>query len=468
MIDRLNTELIEITRLPGHVKGVSGSVIGGSNIGVSIFSSLEYKKASKIVLEYITSKEIHQLISRPVNKTSNYDYYSVMYRKYFYEYLFDDEGKSITAVDVLNNIENLYKIFQIKVHSDDSNIGLIMVIVISVVSFTIIFSSLFYFVDRLIPYFDFLPFDFWLLTLFGAVLIIMTTLTEYGEITGMKCQLRLFMLSFGVTINIVPTFQKLIVNFPEENKLSEWVSHHKRLFVLPFIMVEFITNAIMLISPYSVESGTFVDIENSRKNFSVCYAENTFTRIMLALIILLKFLVLIVICILIFVEWNVKETLYDVRFLTVCIYVDILMLIIYIIISVAELNKSTEYTVYFILHSSIYLVVGITNYIFLYGYRIIQGFMMKNRKLEFIKNIDQKFIDNESCISTTTRAFDQSIDCKTTPTNSNENGQTIANTSSNIGSDSGVIKRLISYHYRESNSVFSESKNNSSLMKTDK
>jgi len=158
-----------------------------------------------------------------------------------------------SAIDVLQEIDDITKIYHISLNGD-SYIGLIFIIVISFLSFIILFSSIFYFIDRFIPFFDFLSFDFWIITLIGDIIIIMTSLTEYGVITVTKCQIRLIMLSLGVTFNITPTLQKLIANFPEENKLSTWVIKYKYLFFLLFIMMEIILNGLMFIDPYSVET----------------------------------------------------------------------------------------------------------------------------------------------------------------------------------------------------------------------
>jgi len=478
-----------LSRLPGHKPGISGSTLGGSNIGISSYISSEKKEASAKVIKYITSEDMqikvlverqlyspivnlyddeeickkvncdffksHQLIARPIHKTNDYDKYSEKIIKIFFDYLF--KNKNETAIGALQKIDDLTKIYHISIKSKDSSLGLMVIIVISFISFIILFSSIFYYFERLIPFFNFLPFDLWLLTLIGTVLIIMSSITEYGVITDMKCQIRFTMQSLGFTLNIAPVFQKLIVNFPEENKISKWVYKHKRLFVLLFILIEIFLNGLMIIDPYSADT----DIALDKQNFSVCLAKNIFTKVMIGVIFVFNFFVVIIISILIFVEWNIKETQYDIRSLTIFIYTDILLLLIYIIINKIGISKSTKYTTYFILNIIIYISVGITNYVCLFGYRILYGYMVKDRKTTFIKSIDNKFIDNESHMYSISKTNTQSIDYHTSYINDEDSNNTNTNNTnnicsystvdSNLGKDSSVVRKLINFHYREYN-----------------
>jgi len=178
---------------------------------------------------------------------------------------------------------------------------------------------------------------------------------------------------------------------------------------------------------------------------------------MIGVILAFKFICLAITCILIFVEWNVKETLYDVRFLSICIYTYILLLIVYTVINKIGINKYARYTTLFILHTIIYISVGVTNYICLYGYRIIYECMTKNRKIVFINNVDKKFMDDETRMSAISQTYDQSVNYKESCIN--DDGVDESNTViSSAITDSNVVKKLISYHYRESISNFHGSK----------
>lgn len=48
------------TILPGIKEGISGSVIGGHNVGINIYSNIKKRKEVVEVLKYITSKEMHK------------------------------------------------------------------------------------------------------------------------------------------------------------------------------------------------------------------------------------------------------------------------------------------------------------------------------------------------------------------------------------------------------------------------
>jgi len=121
--------------LPGRIEGISGSTIGGYNLGINGHINDEKKKASVIAFKFLTSKEIHkklilegrlnspisslyddeeicsvvdckfhkslQLITRP--NVSSYSKWSNNFRKNIYEYIYGE--KSIS--DVLKD-EDLY------------------------------------------------------------------------------------------------------------------------------------------------------------------------------------------------------------------------------------------------------------------------------------------------------------------------------------------------------------------------
>ncbi|ORX50295.1 periplasmic binding protein-like II, partial [Piromyces finnis] len=53
-----------ISRLPGKNKDVSGSIIGGYNIGISKYSPKDHQDSSIIVLKYFTSKDIQRKLSK--------------------------------------------------------------------------------------------------------------------------------------------------------------------------------------------------------------------------------------------------------------------------------------------------------------------------------------------------------------------------------------------------------------------
>jgi len=90
---------VKISKLPGHNKGVSGSIIGGSNIGISSLSSPEKIKASSKVLEYITSKEVQKMYYWK-------DYYFLRFRKYMTMKMFVNKW-IVNFLKVINLLQDL-------------------------------------------------------------------------------------------------------------------------------------------------------------------------------------------------------------------------------------------------------------------------------------------------------------------------------------------------------------------------
>jgi len=133
----------KMSTLVGKRDGISGSSVGGVNIGINKFISDERKKAAATILQYITNEEFQknaildnqcysamnslyddkdvcavidceivknvQPIVRKSNLTSNYDEYSYQLRKYFNKFLYGDAKAS----DVLYKVEDLTRFYSI-------------------------------------------------------------------------------------------------------------------------------------------------------------------------------------------------------------------------------------------------------------------------------------------------------------------------------------------------------------------
>lgn len=53
--------------------------------------------------------------------------------------------------------------------------------------------------------------------IFGIIMILSIGLFNIGEITILKCHLKNFLYSLGITFIYIPLFYKLIIYFSEEN-----------------------------------------------------------------------------------------------------------------------------------------------------------------------------------------------------------------------------------------------------------
>lgn len=132
----------KFTLIPGNKEGISGSVIGGFNVAINKYSSIDKQKDAAIIVEFITSKEIQkkmvlsdkifsaipsiyddeevcavvdceifknvQLITRPSSKQHDYSTFSSKFRKAIYEYLYGDKS----VKDAMKNVQKIVDEFE--------------------------------------------------------------------------------------------------------------------------------------------------------------------------------------------------------------------------------------------------------------------------------------------------------------------------------------------------------------------
>ncbi|KAL6630151.1 hypothetical protein U3516DRAFT_822234 [Neocallimastix sp. 'constans'] len=342
--------------LPGNKENISGSSIWADNIGITNFISDEKKEKANIVMSYLTSKENqrklilkfksysaitslykdekickeidchffekNQFFVRPTNNYSNYEQYSEQFRHYIYDYLF----KNVDLDKTIKYIDDITKVHYVKISTEESSVGLIMTIIASILIFIIILYSIFLLYKNIIDYFIIYPVDFWFLSIFGIIIILTVCFVEIGKITVIKCFLKELLISIGFTFNTIPILYKLIIDYPNENKLFKWIINNRYKFLLCFmiIIIIFIIN-----QNYQVEN---VIVRNG-ENFQI----------------LIK-------------EINNVETQYEISALYPNIFIDTF----YIIISyIKEYIKFNNCIYLFILNGGLHILFSISNWAFL-------------------------------------------------------------------------------------------------------
>ena len=342
-------------RLPGGKPGISGSCVGGSNVGINLSSSPEKQQASATVIEYMTSRETQkritmtqnvvsgimslydeeevcevvnckliksiQLVNRPIHVNNDYDSYSTFFRSHIFEFLYGNK----TAPQVLNEINDYTKIYKITLNTKDTSLGLFFAITIISLITIITFSLALLYIKKIEKAYNFLSKDLWFISIFGLLLILCSGFLEYGDLSFIKCHLKWALTSLGITLNLIPILFKLIINFPEQNKYSIWVNNNKYRFISIFILFELFIVGISFIKPYKVILVN--NLENGGKNFMKCSINGGFGIFVHTIFILSKVIIFIGLLLLIFIEWNNEETYYDIRTLTGAIYLDILDII---------------------------------------------------------------------------------------------------------------------------------------------
>ncbi|KAL6589009.1 hypothetical protein U3516DRAFT_653405 [Neocallimastix sp. 'constans'] len=332
----------KISPLPGLHEGVSSSLVCGFNIGISKYVTNERKNASLIALDYITSLETHkkfvlkelttpfmpsllddeevchsidcelfksfQYIGRQINKNSIYDFDT--YSDKYRNYIYEFLYGNKMASDVLKKVEDITKIYYVSLNTKDSAIGLVSLVIISFLSLIMILSLIFLFKEFYIPFFEFLSIDFWILIIIGLILISSICFTKF----------------------------------------------------------DLIINGLLVATPYMIKN---IMVEDGQ-NFQMCTMNNIYGKILVSSPDFIKIIIVGIMLILIFSEWNIQSTLIDMRLILASLYINIICIIIITIIKYVKFNS---YKIYFTIKEFIYLTITISNYLILYGIRLLTAFM---------------------------------------------------------------------------------------------
>lgn len=450
--------IYKLTSLPGVKKGISGSFAGGFNLSISKYINEKQQKAAAEALKYITSKQLQkkyimadqivsgilslyddidvcsikdcevyhdiQYIGKPKD-VANYDEYSELFIRNVYDFLYGNK----TAQEVLTNIDDLTRIYYI---SKDSKIGLYSLIVIFILIAIMIISLLFLFCQNFNKYFEFLSFGSWFTIVTGSVILLLSILPTMGKLTSLKCHLKGILSITGLTLNFFPILIKLIMFFPFENKISELVTKYKYLIFLISLIIDALFYTISLLNPYNI-----ITVKGGNdKIFQKCDIK-TIHLIIYAILGCYKFILVLIMLLFIFMEWNFQKMHHDLEFGIIGIYVTFVSIILFIILHVIKLNN---YVFDFFIWECMILITSITNYVFFYGYRIIIGLIKFERfRLSFVTKINKNFIENE----TVNKNFDE-----TTTTQNNEIVKTCTSETSNETSNkSSILSKIIDCHY---------------------
>ncbi|ORX82376.1 periplasmic binding protein-like II [Anaeromyces robustus] len=458
-----------ISILPGIKEGISGSSLVGYNIGIYKHIEENKKEAVLKVMEFMTSREFQkslvlkniivsgmkslyddkevcstiqncefyknvQPIKKPVDKADDYIGYAEKFTKYFYEYLYGNGTE--TAESTLKKIDDITKIYYMTIDSEETSSGLIILVTFLVTLVIMISSLIFLFLKKYKLLFTFQPKLSWIMVIIGISMIFLSSLTYYGQITKFKCNIRDFLFSFGYTFIYTPILYRLILYFPEINKYSIWVNNHQLVFFLFFILFDIILNGLNLIEPFSI-----VTI-HGEKNFQICYYSNTLlTLIINILMIAQKFIIILASSLLIFIEWNVEDIFYDIRFIMFSIYINSFFFPLNFIINFLPIN---DYIAYFKIQESLVYIITISNYFTLYGFKLILPKIFKKDEInEIIKKVrvSESYLKRMECSSNETNSFNS------------EDNKVRKSSISSISKKSSTIaiySKVINYHYRNS------------------
>ena len=437
MFDEVGFNLYSKSVLPGFKDGISASVITGFNMGINKYiKDKDELNATIEAVKYMTSKESQkdglekrllltgiyslykdkeicsseecelfeklQSFKRPYDKTDNFDEYDEKFRHYIYDFIY----KNKTASEALSDADDITKIYFVSIDTKDTYIGLISLIIIITITILMLLSFIFPFRENFTPFFNFIPLDLWFISVLGSVLILWIIYTKLGVVTSLKCHLTIILLCFGLTFNFIPILYKLISNFSGKKGFLIKINNHKYIFFLFFVLLDTLS-CLLFFEPFTINVEQ--KIIPKGKNFQQC--NKVFNNPITIIIIVIKSIIFIFISLFAFMEWNINETYYDIRYNLSSIYIDILS---FLIITFFNYSNISNYIHEFIIKMSIILIVSLSNYFFIFGYKLLfANFNKYNIRTDMINSVNKNFID------------DNTVDCKNSQVNSSFYAQSV-------------------------------------------
>jgi len=244
-------------------------------------------------------------------------------KNYAYDYIF----KNGDLDQSVKHLKDLNKFYYVSLETGDSVIGLLFFIFVTTVLFIEGLLLILFLMFRKKLNSQFISSDIWFLSLVGAMFMLSTSYTFYGQVSSTKCFLKLFIFNTGFFLNVIPIFIQLVVNFPEINKKSEWFSQrtHQYLVIFTVTILQVIFLGIAMHTPFTIKNVMIMDGENYRK----CVMTNTWSNILLNLVAVCRMMIHGLMFFFFFIEWNLQESIYEIRILFSLSVMDVLFLFIY-------------------------------------------------------------------------------------------------------------------------------------------
>ena len=465
----VHVPIFRVTALPGRKEGVSGTYVKSTNLSISKYIDEERKRAAIEFLKFASLKETQKkyiinnymfsamtelyddeevcsviecdvvkdaypfsLKTNDVNYFGNDDY-NKKYQKILLNYLYKDEPLSVA----LKNIEDITKIYKFSLKTDDSKAGLVIFIVSLLFFVCMILSIILVFMKKLENKFKFLSRDLWIITTLGSLILMSSLLTLYGDLSNVKCHLRVMLINMGLVLSITPSLFKLIINFPASNKFSLWIGKNKYIFIFIIIVFTVSLNGILAISSFDVQ----VLKTSDNRNYEKCTMNNIAGNVIYYMVQVYDIVIIFSTLLLIYIEWSIEETSLDVNFLATALFMDTLSIILIIIIDKIKIKNDVLYNTS--LAISI-LFFSISNHLFIYFIRILPLFGKKEREeAKIIKELlNSDLYDSKNFSNISSNNYNNIISLK----NSDYNSSITSSVSSNDSKLKKFTQLLTSYH----------------------
>jgi len=403
-----------ISLMPGIKDGINGSCMGGYIIGMTNYIEDNNKKAAAEVIKYLTSEDVQkkvivkktktftglttlyddeevcsiincsllkniQGINRPITEVDNYSYYSEKIFKIINNKLFND---TFSTEEILSEIVDITRIYYFSIKTP---IGLITFILVLIVFYLIIFSAILIFIPTYKKHFKFFSLDMWIIYIAGSLILILSHIVYFGKMTILKCNFNHWTIITGSVMVYIPIFYRLIINFPRFNKYSEFIKKYKLDCSLFIILIVIVLNVLMyFVSPFQVSN---IILEND-KNFAICKNYSKFGVFIIYLQYFIIDCIFLAILVLLFLEWNIKETSYEIRTLAVIMIINGINVVLLIIVMTTNVKN---YILYYFSRICFGLVLSFMNHTYLFFIRFWFILRSNNAKEEkkIIKNLLQ-------------------------------------------------------------------------------
>jgi len=388
-------------QLPGKKKGLSASGIGGSNISMSRYISDEKKKAAAEILNFIfsydeqkynaatygTKTSIHELyreqevcekldceffssmqgIVRPSSETINYAQYIEKLRDIVYNYIYGKTDK--TAKEVLIELDDIRRIHYIEAVSVTG----IIILGVTLLTAILLFASYIYIsIKRFRNQFVFLPFNYWCIMIFGLFTMSCYALTGIEKLKSFNCYIRPILLSFGFTMVYIPILLKMIAVFPSKNGLTKYVKDHFGFVFMIFLIIDAIINIVFLTKDLYTVDNVILD---TGKNFQTCSSSGIYGTICMYTLYVIKIVILLIMCVLVFAEWNLAAFRSDIRTVTITLYTNLLLIGIFMI--VGKVRIENRY-LHFGVKAGLVLLFCLSTLIIIIGNKVYQVSLRKD------------------------------------------------------------------------------------------
>ena len=469
-------------KLPGHNHGISSSIIGGYNVGISIYSGSIKRTSINTFLNYIFSKtflkdyvmenyirsgssyiyqekDIYQavkskfsvdlqFVTYPIHERKNYSVYSKYYRNIIYDFLYDRNNESVT--EMLHRLNDLSKVFKISIKdNDDTSTGLIIGILIIVLSVVMLLSLGLYYSFKFQETFVFIDYLSWNSIVIGSVIILNVSFFEFGDITILKCHLKFISLLLGSNMIFIPILWELFNISYEMSTILEWINYKKCIVTCMFVAVEIILVSFGFLQPNTVE---LVDEDVMNKMFQRCKIEGgffsyIFQRISLIFIIIIQ----MIISFIIYISWHSSKLKRERSYLCFIVFTSCVFVILFMIIESIQTN---DYILYGVLRISNYMVYSIANYVSLYLFRIIKGCFKKRKEDTEYNDVIGVLINNDRKAKEVDKEYNKRI--------SNKNTRDDVSSLSNMSSTKyrNFIDKIYKYHYKKDVKDITDAKSN--------